>query len=196
MATDAEYGEALRTRITPLMTGVGPVEAALQLSRCLSERDRQPDIVVSLGSAGSNSLTKGCIYQASSVSYRDMNATAFGFPKGQTPFLDVPPVIVLAPQVEGLDRASLSTGANVVSGNAYDAIDADMVDMESYAVVRVGMEFGIPVVILRGISDGDAPVNALKDWTALLAHIDRELATAYDLVLDQLADGSLLSSIA
>ena len=29
MAVDAEYGEHLRRRITPLMTGVGPVEAAL-----------------------------------------------------------------------------------------------------------------------------------------------------------------------
>lgn len=31
MAVDAEYGPHLKSRITPLMTGVGPVEAAAVL---------------------------------------------------------------------------------------------------------------------------------------------------------------------
>ena len=36
MAVDAEYGPHLRGRIRPLMTGVGPVEAAVALSAALS----------------------------------------------------------------------------------------------------------------------------------------------------------------
>jgi adenosylhomocysteine nucleosidase len=32
MAAEPEYGPALRTRITPLMIGVGPVEATLSTS--------------------------------------------------------------------------------------------------------------------------------------------------------------------
>ena len=36
MAVDAEYGEHLRARITPLMTGVGPVEAAVRLTHALT----------------------------------------------------------------------------------------------------------------------------------------------------------------
>src|SRR3546814_9163407 len=53
------YGVHLRERISPLMTGVGPVEAAVTLTRTLAElqrRDNQPDLVVSLGSAGSARL--------------------------------------------------------------------------------------------------------------------------------------------
>jgi len=51
-------------------------------------------------------------------------------------------------------EGSLSTGANVVSGAAYDAIAADMVDMESYACLRACMRFAMPLVVLRGIAEG------------------------------------------
>jgi adenosylhomocysteine nucleosidase len=37
-------------------------------------------------------------------------------------------------RIPGLPAASISTGGNIVSGAAYDGIEADMVDMESYAV--------------------------------------------------------------
>ncbi|MEO7468957.1 MAG: 5'-methylthioadenosine/S-adenosylhomocysteine nucleosidase, partial [Sphingobium limneticum] len=56
MAVDAEYGPHLRARFTPLLTGVGPIEAALATGMALQELQRQqarPDLVVSLGSAGS-----------------------------------------------------------------------------------------------------------------------------------------------
>ncbi|HRM73313.1 MAG TPA: 5'-methylthioadenosine/S-adenosylhomocysteine nucleosidase, partial [Paracoccus sp. (in: a-proteobacteria)] len=53
MAVEAEYGAELRARIQPLMTGIGPVEAAVQLTAALSTlqaRGEMPDLVVSLGS--------------------------------------------------------------------------------------------------------------------------------------------------
>src|SRR5690606_19130976 len=112
-----------------------------------------PDLVISLGSAGSQKLEQCGIYQASSVAYRDMDASPLGFAKGQTPLLDLPPVLKLT-TVPGLATATLSTGANVVSGAAYTGIDADMVDMETYAVLRACQSFGVPLLALRGISDG------------------------------------------
>ncbi|MGO6908659.1 5'-methylthioadenosine/S-adenosylhomocysteine nucleosidase, partial [Rhizobium ruizarguesonis] len=83
----------LRSRIEPLMTGVGPVEAAIALSKTLARLDAVddlPDLVVSLGSAGSAKLEQTEIYQVTSVSYRDMDASPLGFEKGKTPFLDLP----------------------------------------------------------------------------------------------------------
>ena len=59
MAADAEYGPHLKALFTPVMTGVGPVEAAVSLTRVLAEftlDGRRPDLVVSLGSAGSAKL--------------------------------------------------------------------------------------------------------------------------------------------
>jgi len=185
MAADAEYGPHLKSRISPLMTGVGPVEAAVAVTCALMSAQAQgtlPGLVVSLGSAGSQTLEQCGVYQASSVSYRDMDATALGFPKGVTPFLDLPATLPLAPLVAGLAGARLSTGANIVSGTAYTGIDADMVDMETYAVLRACQKFGVPLIALRGISDGAETLNHLNDWTQYLHIIDEKLAAAVDLI--------------
>ena len=106
------------------MTGVGPVEAAVTLTgdagRAASRRTALPDLVVSLGSAGSARLEQAEVYQATSVAYRDMDASPLGFEKGATPFLDLPVTVDLPLRIPGVKEASLSTGANIVSGAAYD----------------------------------------------------------------------------
>jgi len=183
MAAQAEYGPHLRARIKPTMIGIGPVEAAINTTRALAERAANlPSLVVSLGSAGSRNLDHCCVYQAISVSYRDMDASALGFQRGETPFLGLPPTLHLEPLVAGLSPATLSTGANVVSGSAYDTIAEDMVDMETYAVLRACQSFGVGLLALRGISDGKSELSQLSDWTGYLHIIDQKLAAALDLV--------------
>lgn len=185
MAAELEYGPALKARIKPLITGVGPIEAAVETTEALAMLERDgalPDLILSLGSAGSQTLDHGRIYWVDEVSYRDMDASAIGFPKGVTPFLDIDPVLTLASGPAGQPYARLATGASVVSGEAYDAIDADMVDMETYAVVRAAAKFGVPVMGLRGISDGKANLTVLEDWTNTLSVIDEGLAEALDLL--------------
>lgn len=183
MAAEAEYGPALKARIAPVMIGVGPVEAAVNVTRALAERAGQlPDLVVSLGSAGSRNLDQCAVYQAISVSYRDMDATALGFNPGETPFLGLPATLPLAPLVPGLEPATLSTGANIVTGSGYDRVAEDMVDMETFAVLRACQSFGVPLLALRGISDGRAEVSRMADWTQYLHIIDQKLADAVDLV--------------
>ncbi|MFC5342309.1 5'-methylthioadenosine/S-adenosylhomocysteine nucleosidase [Brevundimonas staleyi] len=185
MAAELEYGPALKARIKPLITGVGPIEAAVGTTEALAMLERDgalPDLILSLGSAGSQTLDHGRIYWVDEVSYRDMDASAIGFPKGVTPFLDIDPVLTLASGPAGQPYARLATGASVVSGEAYDGIDADMVDMETYAVVRAAARFGVPVMGLRGISDGKADLTVLEDWTNTLSVIDEGLAEALDLL--------------
>ncbi|OBZ96891.1 5'-methylthioadenosine nucleosidase [Pararhizobium polonicum] len=194
MAADAEYGVHLRQRISPLMTGVGPVEAAVTLTRTLAElsgRSSLPDLVVSLGSAGSARLEQAEIYQATSVAYRDMDASPFGFEKGATPFLDLPVTVDLPLRIPGVKAASLSTGANVVSGATYDTIAADMVEMETFAVLRACQSFGIPLIGLRGISDGKAELKHIGDWTEYLHVIDEKLADAIDALEKAVASGEI-----
>jgi adenosylhomocysteine nucleosidase len=192
MAVDAEYGPFLRSRITPLMTGVGPVEAAIVTTKALIDLDAAgtlPDLVVSLGSAGSAKLEQCEVYQASSIAYRDMDASPLGFERGKTPFLDMPAVMELPLRIPGLATASLSTGGNIVSGLTYDAIDADMVDMETYATLRACQLFNRPLIGLRGISDGKAELTHVNDWTEYLHIIDQKLANAVDSLIKALEDG-------
>jgi len=196
MAVDNEYGKHLKKRFRPLFTGVGPVEAAISLSRTLELlKNALPDIVISLGSAGSATLAQSGIYQASSVSYRDMDASPLGFEKGTTPFLDLPAEIPLSPQIEGIKKARLSTGANIISGDAYNNINADMVDMESFAILRTCQHFGLPMIALRGISDGKSDLTHIDDWTQYLHVIDERLAEVVDIMELLVADGGLAKII-
>jgi len=194
MAVDAEYGPHLKRRFTPLMTGVGPVEAGVRLGAelaLLSERGALPDFVVSLGSAGSRVLEQTEIYQASSVAYRDMDVSALGFERGATPFLDLPAIVPLGHAIPGIRQASLSTGAAIVSGAAYDAIAADMVDMETFAVLRACQLFGVGMIGLRGISDGAADLKHVDDWRQYLHVIDEKLAASVDRLETAIAEGML-----
>jgi adenosylhomocysteine nucleosidase len=194
MASSPEYGEKLRQRFTPLFTGIGPVEAASAASAALAGLNAQasaPDLIVCLGSAGSRTLEHAKVYQVSSVSYRDMDASPLGFAKGLTPFLDLPAEIELPLRIPGLPLASLSTGAAIISGADYDAIAADMVDMETYAVLRAAMRFSVPVIGLRGISDGRSELRHYGDWHEYLHVVDERLAEAVDKLAEALGRGAL-----
>lgn len=189
MAVDAEYGPHLRARFTPLLTGVGPIEAALATGmalQALAQQSALPDLVVCLGSAGSRLCPLGDIFQVASVSWRDMDASRLGFTKGVTPFIDHPVDLPLATPL-ALPLARLSTGANIVGGEDYAAIDADMVDMETFAVARACARFDVPLMGLRGISDGPGELDHINSWTALLGLLDQRLAAAVDLLPEALA---------
>jgi adenosylhomocysteine nucleosidase len=194
MAAPAEYGPRLKRLFAPLMTGIGPVEAGVRLGAELARLQMQgslPDLVVSLGSAGSRVLEQASVYQATSVTYRDMDASALGFEKGVTPLLGLPATLTLPLRVPGIPEATLSTGAAVVSGTGYDRIAQDMVDMETYACLRACHVFGVPMIGLRGISDGAADLNHIGDWTALLPLIDEKLAEAVTMLEDALESGAI-----
>ena len=194
MAAEAEYGPHLQAIFSPLMTGVGPVEASISLTRCLAEMKAigaLPDLVVSLGSAGSRRLKRTEVYQAVSVTYRDMNASAFGFEKGVTPFLDLPATQCLPIRIPGVKEATISTGATIIAGEAFDAIGEDMVDMETFACLRVCQTFGVPLVGLRGISDGDTDVDHIGDWLEYLHVVDEKLADAVKKLEAAIADGDV-----
>jgi adenosylhomocysteine nucleosidase len=180
MALNNEYGAHLKKRFKPLFTGVGPIEAAISLSKTLSTLKTLPDIIISLGSAGSATLEQTEIYQASSISYRDMDASPLGFEKGATPFLDLPAIIKMPHILPNIPSASLSTGANIISGKAYEEINANMVDMESFAILRVCQIFNLPMVALRGISDGKDELNHIDDWVQYLHIIDKKMAQVID----------------
>ncbi|MER0237301.1 5'-methylthioadenosine/S-adenosylhomocysteine nucleosidase [Fulvimarina sp. MAC8] len=196
MAADAEYGEHLKKRIAPLMTGVGPIESALgtgiALERLRAE-NRLPKLVVSLGSAGSRVLEQGEIYQVSSVAWRDIDASPLGFTKGVTPFLDHPVHTDMPTPIPAFPSARLSTGSDIVSGAAYDEIDADLVDMETFAVLRACQRYGVPLIGLRGVSDGAADLHHFDDWTVLLHVIDEKLAHAVHRLEAEIESGRLAS---
>jgi len=195
MAAPQEYGPGLHARIDPLICGVGPIEASLTMASCLQQmcdRGEAPNLVVSLGSAGSQTCQLGTVYQVSEVSWRDIDATRLGFPKGVTPFVDRPASIALPTPLAGLPAATLSTGARVLGVSDYVDLGSEMADMETFAVLRACERFGLPMVGLRGISDGPGDLSAMSDWTDLLGLIDARLADAVDVLLAHFSTGAWL----
>jgi adenosylhomocysteine nucleosidase len=192
MATELEYGPHLQARIKPIIVGVGPVEAAVGTAAALGELDRAgrlPDLVMSLGTAGSARLEHAGIFQVDSVSYRDMDATLLGFEKGVTPFTDQLPITPVPYRIPDIPSASISSGGAVISGSGYDSIPADMVDMETYAVHRAAARFGVPMIGLRGVSDGRSDLTGLHDWTEVLHILDEKLALVIDRFCDDVRRG-------
>lgn len=185
MATEQEYGPHLRRRITPVMVGVGPIESAIRTALALQSRadaNDLPSLVVSLGSAGSHRLQIGSTWQISSVSWRDMDATRLGFEKGVTPFCDHPADIQLPTPLPGVPTATLSTGGEVLGDERYHGVSADLVDMETFAIVRACQHFAVPVIGMRGVSDGPGTLNGIDDWTGMLGLLDERLAAMIDLI--------------
>lgn len=189
MATKMEYGARLAERFEPFICEVGPVEAALHTAHHLATT--KPDLIVHMGSGGSRKLEQGAVYQITSVAYRDMDASAFGFEPGVTPFSGLPATIEIPHRIAGVPEASLSTGASVVSGDGYDSVPEDIVDMESWAVLRTAQTAGIPYIGLRGVSDGAEPVSEYADWTRLLGVLDERLALVVDRLCEQMNTGTL-----
>lgn len=182
MAAEPEYGPHLRARFAPLITGIGPVEAALHVGVALARLEAAgtlPDLIVCLGSAGSRRCALGSVHQIGSVSWRDIDASPLGIAPGVVPYLDEPVDLPLETPLD-LPVAMLSTGGDVVSGAGWDRVNADMVDMETYAVARAARTFGVPLVGLRGVSDGPGELAGAHDWHKLLGYLDGELARAVD----------------
>jgi adenosylhomocysteine nucleosidase len=197
MAAEPEYGPELRRLTKAAIVGVGPIEAAIGVTLELQRRmelNRKPGLVVSLGSAGSGRCEVGSVWQISSVCWHDMDATRMGFEKGKTPFTDHPVHIALPTPLTGIPTASLSTGAQVLGGEHFKELEADLADMETFAVVRACQRFGVPVIGLRAVSDGPGKLKGLSDWTEVLGELDRRLAEVVTRLLA--AEASLRAAVA
>jgi adenosylhomocysteine nucleosidase len=66
-----------------------------------------------------------------------------------------------------------------------------MVEMETFACLRACQIFDVPLIGLRGISDGDTDVSGVHDWEEYLHVIDERLAAAIGLLEEAIAGGLL-----
>ena len=64
-----------------------------------------------------------------------------------------------------------------------------MVDMETFAVLRTCHAFNLPLIGLRGISDGKQELKHVDDWKEYLHVVDRKLALTVDSLFEALEDG-------
>ena len=141
-----------------LVTGVGKVSAASSLAAVLSRQ--RPSRIINLGTAGALRAELAGTHVIGRVVQHDFDDEVIfaltGMRFGEPIELGAGPV--------------LASGDVFVSGGEQRerlAARADLVDMEGYAVARVSRQFGLPVTLVKEVSDS-AGENAGRSWTEAL----------------------------
>lgn len=142
---------------TPVVvTGVGKTAAAVAVSRALAGRDTADLVVLNVGTTGALRDGMSGLYLPSLVINHDVNADAIRA-IGLDPQEELP--------IEGGDGTVLASGDVFVADpdvRARLAERASLVDMEAYGVVYACREYGVPVRVVKHVSDA-ADESAL-DW--------------------------------
>jgi nucleoside phosphorylase len=143
-----------------IVTGVGKTAAAVAVSRALAGRDTSDLVVLNVGTTGALRDGLSGLFLPSTVINHDVNADAIR-------------AIGLDPQeelyVEGGDGSVLASGDVFVTDpvvRARLAERAQLVDMEAYGVVYACREYGVPVRVVKHVSD--SADEAALDWPALV----------------------------
>lgn len=143
-----------------LVCGIGKVNAAYELSRSL--RERRPELIINIGSAGSNVFERGTVVCCTKFIQRDMDVRGLGYQLYETPFSTEPIVLEYGLCAQGLPQGICGTGDNFEMSHAAKVYD--VVDMEAFALAHVAKKENIPFLCLKYISDG-ADGGAADDWT-------------------------------
>lgn len=142
-----------------LIVGAGKVNAAYELTKAIYQQ--RPELIVNLGSAGSNAFSRGEVVCCTRFIQRDMDASALGFQQYETPFSDIPAMLTYGLKVEGLPEGICGTGDRFETSHSFD--NYSVIDMEAYSLAYVAKKEEIPFLCLKYISDG-ADGLAAEDW--------------------------------
>jgi nucleoside phosphorylase len=162
MVVSATRGEAryVPDGLPVVITGIGKTAAAVITAQALAGRDTSDLMVLNIGTTGALRDGLAGLYLPSEVVNHDVNADAIRA-------LGLDPQETL--QVEGGDGTVLASGDVFVTDpviKARLAERAHLVDMEAYGVVFACRQFGVPVRLVKHVSDS-ADETAL-DWPAMV----------------------------
>ena len=153
-----------------LLIGIGKVNAAYELTRRIYTQ--RPQLIINLGSAGSNVFKKGEVVCCSKFVQRDMDIKGLGFAPYETPFSGLPPVLEYGLKLQGVPGAVCGTGDSFEMNHS--SPDYTIVDMEAFPLALIAMKENIPFLCLKYISDG-ADGAAANDWTVEVHNAARAL---------------------
>jgi adenosylhomocysteine nucleosidase len=145
-----------------IVTGPGKLQAAYALTRALDAEDY--DEVVVVGTAGAiDARLDGTVYEIDAAIQHDV--TDIDGIVGQ--HVSLPPRVA-----SGREGVTIATGDHFVDDaeavRVIRPLGAGLVDMETYAYIWVADQFGVPIRVLKSVSDR-AQDNALTDWRTTVA---------------------------
>ncbi|WP_246160673.1 nucleosidase [Nocardioides humilatus] len=150
-----------------LITGIGKTAAATAVARTLASYDDLAGLeIVNIGTAGALHDHHEGLHEPGVVLNHDINADAI-----RALGYDPEERLVCGPGDVVLATGDVFVTDPVVRARL--AKQADLVDMEGYAVVYAARQFGVPVRLVKHVSD-NADESAL-DWPAMVDRSARAL---------------------
>ena len=152
-----------------LITGIGKINTTSALLLALAGAPR-PSVLVNLGTAGGLRPGMAGLHEVSTVIQHDLDTGLLRRLTGQTYGADL--------------RLSHPGGPTLASGDTFVADGArrdelarraHLVDMEGYAVAAVAHRLGLPVRLIKQVSD-DADENSTRSWPETVSECARVLA--------------------
>lgn len=157
VAAEARY---VPEGVPVVVTGVGKTAAAVATARALAAADTTDLVVLNVGTTGALRPGLSGLFLPSEVINHDLNADAIRA-LGVDPRESLP--------IEGGDGSVLASGDVFVTDPVVRdrlAERADLVDMEGYGVAFACREFGVPVRLVKHVSD--SADEAAFDWPAMV----------------------------
>ena len=139
--------------------GVGKINATYNLLKAIQKH--QPDLIINLGTAGSTEFNKGSVVCCTEFIQRDMEVTALGFQKFETPFSTDPVILQYGLEIDNLAKGICGSGDQFEMEHKNP--EYNVIEMEAFALAKVSKEENIPFLCLKYISDG-ADGGAAEDW--------------------------------
>ncbi|MDN5682379.1 nucleosidase [Corynebacterium glyciniphilum] len=161
-----------------LLTGIGRLNATLALTDCLHRYLRAgglPSAIINVGTAGALRPGLTGVHRIDRVILHDFSHAGVAALTGRDEY---PPIDLETDRPDPSSGLILATGdVFVEDGTVRDRLapDADLVDMEGYAVAAVAQWFGVPVQLAKIVSDA-ADDDAGTSWHREMPALARELA--------------------
>lgn len=171
-------GDLYGQQIVAVRTGVGKVLAALITQRLIDQFKPEAVIMSGIGGSINPAIHKGDLVVGIDSLQHDMDATKFGFKRGQIPYTEYHIIpsdpelinIALSYSKEPLKSGRILTGDQFFTGSGdseYDymrnELHGDIVEMEGAAAGLTAMINEVPFLIIRAVSD-DADGGSGKNY--------------------------------
>ncbi|WP_405373889.1 MULTISPECIES: nucleosidase [unclassified Microbacterium] len=151
-----------------LVTGPGKLQATYALTRALDAAAY--DEIVVVGTAGAVDETTVGVHDVTAALQHDVSDVD-GI-AGQ--HVSLPPLLTIA----GREGTTIATGDHFVDDadtvSTIRELGGVLVDMEAYAYIWVAQQFGVPIRILKAVSD-NAQDDAITDWRDTVAACSTQL---------------------
>ena len=198
------HGTLDGSEVVIVQSGIGKVAAALATALLIDHF--QVDYVVNTGSAGGfdASLKVGDIVVSSEVRYHDVDVTAFGYEVGQLPAN--PAAYIPHPQLveaanSGIaklnpEHAIRAISGQITTGDTFMTKEDDIakaranfpqmaaVEMEGAAIAQACLQFKVPFVIIRSLSD----IAGKESPQSFEEYLETASVNSSQLVLNMLAE--------